>query len=50
MMVEEAPAMARRPKDVRGIKFRPDRGTWEGVRKNFLDRDAAVVWLETAKD
>jgi hypothetical protein len=20
------------------------------VRKNFLDRDAAVVWLETAKD
>jgi hypothetical protein len=49
--------MARKPKDIRGIKFRPDRGTWEAqykaggsrVRKNFLDRDAAVVWLETAK-
>ena len=49
--------MARRPKEVRGIKFRPDRGTWEAqykaggrrVRKNFLDHEAAVVWLETAK-
>jgi hypothetical protein len=49
--------MARKPKEVRGIKFRPDRGTWEAqykadgsrVRKNFLDHEAAVVWLETAK-
>ena len=49
--------MARKPKEVRGIKFRPDRGTWEAqykadgsrVRKNFTDRESAVVWLETAK-
>jgi len=49
--------LARKLKDIRGIKFRSDRGTWEAqykaggnrVRKNFLDRDAAVVWLETAK-
>lgn len=49
--------MARRPKEVRGIKIRPDRGAWEAqykaggsrVRKNFLDHEAAVVWLETAK-
>jgi len=49
--------MARKPKEVRGIKFRPDRGTWEAqykadgsrVRKNFPDHEAAVVWLETAK-
>jgi integrase len=49
--------MARRPKAVRGIKFRPDRGTWEAqykadgsrVRKNFTDRESALDWLETAK-
>ncbi len=49
--------MARKPKDIRGIKFRPNRGTWEAqykagqsrVRKNFPSRDAALVWLETAK-
>ncbi len=49
--------MARRPREVRGIKFRPDRGTWEAqykangsrVRKNFLDHESALVWLETAK-
>lgn len=49
--------MARRPKDVRGVNYRPDRGTWEAqykagnsrVRKNFLDRDSAIAWLKTAK-
>lgn len=49
--------MARKPKVVRGIKFRPDRGTWEAqykaagsrVRKNFLGREDAVIWLETAR-
>jgi hypothetical protein len=49
--------MARKPKEIRGIKFRPDRGTWEAqykadgsrVRKNFSDHEFAVVWLETAK-
>jgi integrase len=49
--------MARKRKEVRGIKFRPDRGTWEAqykadesrVRKNFLNYESAVVWLETAK-
>jgi hypothetical protein len=48
---------SRKPKEVRGIKFRPDRGTWEAqykaggsrVRKNFLNHEAAVIWLETAK-
>ena len=25
--------MARKPKEVRGIKFRPDRGTWEAQYK-----------------
>jgi hypothetical protein len=48
--------MARKPKEVRGIKFRPERGTWEAqykaggsrVRKNFPDHDSAVVWLETS--
>jgi hypothetical protein len=47
----------KKAKDVRGIKFRADRGNWEAqykagrnrVRKNFLNRDATVVWLETAK-
>src|ERR1700734_4046418 len=49
--------MARRPKEIRGIKFRAERGTWEAqyrasgsrVRKNFLDHESAVVWLETAR-
>ena len=49
--------MARRPKDIRGVKYRPDRGTWEAqykagdtrVRKNFPDRESALDWLKTAK-
>ena len=49
--------MARKPREVRGIKFRTDRGTWEAqykadgnrVRKNFPSRDSAVTWLETAR-
>ena len=49
--------MPRKPRVIRGIKFRAERGTWEAqykvgksrVRKNFLNREAAVVWLETAK-
>ena len=49
--------MARQPRQIRGIKFRPDRGTWEAqykagksrVRKNFVSHDAAIDWLETAR-
>lgn len=48
--------MARRPKHIRGVKYRPDRGTWEAqykagasrVRKNFSDRESAIEWLKTA--